>query len=587
MNSHYRLLLTFVLTFVLILCSVKFSDAQDSVSVDSTFDQGLQLYKNAKYQEAGQVFAKLKSPESLLFAGKSFFAAGDYLQAQSYLAKVPSDSLPSINLEARYTAALVAFQLNQYDQVLQILNKIRQDDRTSNSLRQSASSFYQSTLSYLTLDQRKDVFLSISEPRIRLDIMESLVGQVDFATLQSLYNQFTAYLPDSSKAPLQTSRLESALKDSADYAFKYPSPSQDLEVPKGISYDIGVALPLFKPETAEFKVTRGLYNGILFAAEEFNQRHAERKVFIRHRNTTHQIKKADAVFNRMVWSHPLDAVIGPLFSESAHSMAKLAEQYGIPLVTPLANSDTLNLHNPYVFQVNPTFSIRGRKMARYAVKNLGLDTMAVIAQKNALGYESAFAFRDQAERLGAKISYFFVEDFASKAYDLSNYTKYFTADQELRDSLNIQQVDAIYAPFTGQAAQTLIDLLMTDLEAANSNAVILGSAEWGAFEMQQKRIRNFDMYYPEADPLTADTSQYRQFDQAYENRFGSSPTKFSYIGYDSAQLLLKALDRIGNPSLLKKSLRDMPQHNGLTGPIHFRGHQINQEIDIYKIKNKP
>ncbi len=555
-------------------------------SSDTTFGEGLELYENARYSEAARIFSQINSAEARLFAGKSFYAAGAYFDAQSYLSSISESAPANIYLESQYTRSLVAFQLKQFDQVVRLLHQTKEHNEIGSTLRKTSEDFYKSVLSYLTVDQQKEVFSSVADPAIRLDLLESIIGRVDYPTMASLFQRLKPYLSDSSQAPLQISHIKSVLSDSAQYARKYENPDDSLTPPEGMSYEIGVALPLFSPDEAEFNVTRGLYNGIILAAEDYNKRNPDRKVFIRHRNTTQKTSRAGAVFNQLIWAYPIDVIIGPLFSESAYRMAELAEQHEVPMITPLANSDTLNLHNPYVFQLNPTFAVRGRKMARFAVRNLGLDTMAVIAQKNALGYESAFAFRDQAERLGAKISHFYVDDFEANGYDLSDFSKYFTADEETREKEDIQKldVDAIYAPFTGQAASTLIDLLMTDLEAANSDATLLGSAGWGAYDMNDKRIRNFEMYYPESDPLTADSSQYRQFDQSYKNRFGTPPSKFSYIGYDTADLLLKTLNKVGNPSLLRNKLRNNPLYEGLTGPIHFRGEQINQEIEIKKIE---
>ncbi|MEO9886511.1 MAG: hypothetical protein ABJG33_12835, partial [Balneola sp.] len=63
-------------------------------------------------------------------------------------------------------------------------------------------------------------------------------------------------------------------------------------------------------------------------------------------------------------------------------------------------------------------------MAQYAVNSLGLDTVAVLAEMDALGEASALAFRHEAERLGAFVQHFFLKDLESDGYDISEYTAY-------------------------------------------------------------------------------------------------------------------------------------------------------------------
>src|SRR5699024_10436046 len=116
------------------------------------------------------------------------------------------------------------------------------------------------------------------------------------------------------------------------------------------------------------------YFGYIMAAEKFNRRHTDKKAFIRYQNTGTSMDSAAYALTNLAWNYNADVVLGPLFSDQARSMARMAEQYQIPLVAPLANSDTLNIDNPYVYQANPTFISHGEKMAAFAVNQLKMDT---------------------------------------------------------------------------------------------------------------------------------------------------------------------------------------------------------------------
>ena len=160
-----------------------------------------------------------------------------------------------------------------------------------------------------------------------------------------------------------------------------------------------------------------------------------------------------------------------MFSNEAPYYAPLAEEYDTPLFLPLANADSLDLHNNYMFQVNPSFSSQGAKIAKYAVETLGYDTLGIIAEQGSLGEAAAHSFLRESERLGAFVAYDFVENLEELGYGITDFTQYFTTDT--LDSVTI--IDAVYAPFTGTIAQTLIESLLTDLEAMQSTVDILGS----------------------------------------------------------------------------------------------------------------
>jgi ABC-type branched-subunit amino acid transport system substrate-binding protein len=307
------------------------------------------------------------------------------------------------------------------------------------------------------------------------------------------------------------------------------------------------------------------------------------KVFIHYHNTLKSDSLTRDIMTEFAWNNHADMIIGPLYSEMAAKMAPMAEQYQIPLLAPLANSDSLNFDNPYVFQANPTYTVRGKKMADFAVNRLHLDTLGVIVDKNSFGMNEAFAFRDEAERLGAKIRYFFSADFEKQGFNVSEYTKYFTSDSTMIDSLHIKPVDAVYLPMTGSTAQTLIKLIFTDFEAYRSNITILGSQEWSVSGLEPESIKNFNIYYSGINIPDQGRTEVRDFEAQYNNRFGISATRFSIIGYNCAKYLLDTLKKVQNPALLKEALKENHNFKGISSHFFFNGTHINQAVEFYHL----
>lgn len=570
-NCRYGYLCLLLLCFFLTSADVK---AQN-------FEEGLSLYEEGQYAKAAAIFNRLDSPQARLFSGKSYFSMGQYVKAKEYLDRVPDSGSKDIYLEALYTSSLSDFQLQQFDKALTKLLRFN-DETVKTRLVTDALQLYDDILNYLTLNQRKETYQSVSSGKIKYDLIKTALGKVNYSTARLLIKEYKETgLSDTLSSDIQ--ELEAMVSDSLNYAMQIAFGRQ-LEAPEGITYNIGAALPEYRTGDREFEISQGLYFGYLLAAEEFNQQHNNKKAFIRYKNTGADIDSSEYVMTDFAWNYNVDAVLGPLFSEPAGEMSRLAEMYQIPMLAPLANSDTLNVDNPYLFQANPTFGSHGKKMARFAVNRLNMDTLAVLAERNSLGEASAFAFREEAEKNGAKVVHFFVEDLESEGYEIADYTKYLTADSLKIDSLgNYHNVDGVYAPFTGQAAPTLIDLLLIDLEATDSPITVLGSQEWGATAIPEDRLGDRRIYFSESYYINSKSDQVEQFRENFSDRFGIEANRFAMIGYDAASYLLQTLDRVKNPALLKNALSRQPLYEGLISNIRFDGTHVNQEVKIFSL----
>lgn len=573
-KNYFTSLLQFciALTFLTTTIFVQHAHAQ-------SFDDGLELYQQGKYSDAISIFSNIDSGKGRLFAGKSYFGMGQYLTSKAYLAQVTEEDSRDLYLEAQYTLALADFQLGLYGDALNRLYQMKQR-RVRTQVVTDGIALYNDIIDYLTINQRKAAFQQSSHPEIKYDLVAATFGNVSYPIAKTLYGQLVKSKIDTSGLAMQ--KLSRMVADSMTYAVEMAYNNQ-LRAPDGITYNLGAALPAYSNKAPEFEVSQGLYFGYILAAEEFNQRQTDKKAFIRHKNTAANMDSAGHAITDLAWNYNVDAVLGPLFSDPARKMASLAEQYQIPLIAPLANSDSLNIDNPYVYQANPTFTSHGRKMAEYAVKELRMDTLAVLADKNSLGKASAFAFRERAEKLGAKVTHFFVDDLASKGYELTDYTKYFTTDSAKIDSLgDYHYLDGIYAPFTGQAAPTLAELLLVDLEAMGSNIAVLGSQEWGNLQIPEIQLENQKIFFSESYYINQKSQQVKRFEKQFKNRFDVEPNRFAMIGYDVASFLLQALDRVANPAKLKNALKNQPMHEGLISNISFDGTHINQEVKIFR-----
>ncbi len=551
------------------------------VFIQATFAQSIEmgkdLYEQGDFERAIFVFERVDGQESQLFLGKSHFAERNYLKAINVLRDFDLAENEDWYFDAMYTTALAQFQLRNFANALEVLHEISLTSPPS-PIKRSAELMYGDIIGFLTPNQRFEVFKSVSEDEIRLDILEFSLDKVEFTTATLLLDLYEESAVSSN--PLRLNRIKTQLSDSVSYSNRVRA-NYPYSAPRGMAYNIGVVLPEFEFESLEYDIPQHLYYGIQVAIEQFNRENADQKAFITYRSTNTGVISPEAIISDFVFKENVDAIIGPMFSQVAKDFSNLAEEYEIPILLPLANADSLDLYNNFVFQLNPAFGTQGKIMAREAIA-LGYDTLGVIAEARSLGAPAARAFRHEAERLGGYVEYYFEENFEELGYDIRDYTQFFTTDT--LDS--VAMVKAIYAPFTGTIAQTLIESLLTDLEAMRSDVAIFGSEEWQEVDMEVRRLDSTNLYFTRTFDIDTSSSESREFISEFRIRFQTDPNQFAYIGYDAATIMLDQLTRVKNPALLRDNLKDLSGFQGLSIDVSFNGTHVNESISVDSLIQK-
>lgn len=535
------------------------------------FEQGLQYYRQGDYRQAASIFSQLNTNQGYLFSGKSYYALRQYDVAQSNLNNISADAPAPLYYESLYTSALINFQQKRFGSALTKLLDIQQQDNLEELIR-SADQIYRQILNYLTLDQRLSILDTDAPPQLKYDLLETGLDNLGFTDGRQLYDAYQRSAEDG-EWRRKAGAFESSLQRGTEYRDAFGDPPARLEPPRGTTYTLGVALPAYEPDDQEFPIVKALYFGIRLAVQQYNEEHESTKVYVRYSDTGTSAGGIRPMMEQFAGEHYGDVVIGPLFSEQAESMIGVSGRIKVPAIAPLANSD-LNVNGSYLFQANPTFGVHGRRMARYAVEEQGLKNFAVIADRNSNGAASAEAFREQAESLGARVNYYVLEDLQATAYSISEHTRRFGSDEP---------VDAIYAPFTGRSALTLIDLLIEDVRAMARPVTLLGSQEWQNLDLESSKYRDLTIFFSEATYTSGYGSGLSRFKNAYQRAYNTTGNQYAMIGYDVAGFVLDNLDQTGNPALLRDAMSSHPEYHGLVKDIRFDGGNVNMALKILEI----
>lgn len=367
---------------------------------------------------------------------------------------------------------------------------------------------------------------------------------------------------------------------------------------KGQAHRLGIILPLDQENAS---LAQELFNGIRLAVDEQNQAGmAQPPVRMFFRDTRNDSSGARQAVRALVDDDSVDVIVGPLFSEEAVAAGAEAERARMVMVAPLATEEDVSEGRRYVFQTNPTITTRGRLMARFAARHLGLDSLGVVAELgNSLSERMAEGFQDELLRLKADLTFYKLLPHAG-------------AWSQWIDSVRVdtlKYVDAVYLPISGVQAGEYIRDAVQELDATLAHLVdslaaveesasvddtlatlarggirLLGNKEWHnlsfAAQVSTYRTTYTNDFYID-DPSQDDV---QAFERRYRALAGKAPGRLAYVGYDVARFVIDQLARQTQQPLGQR-LREAPFYQGLGTRIDFRGQNVNQAMFYHQYRN--
>ncbi len=336
---------------------------------------------------------------------------------------------------------------------------------------------------------------------------------------------------------------------------------------------LGIALPMSRNDTP---LTQALFNGIRLAVEEHN-RTAQRPVQMVFRDTKNTPLGARQAVMALV-DERVDVIIGPLYSGEAEAAAGTAEREGVVLMAPLATDEDVARGRRYVFQANPTITLRGTVMARLAFNHLRLRRVGVVAESgNSISERMAEGFQEEARRLGADVEFF---QLLSTARDWG----------ELPDVVGddvLAKVDAVYLPVhrdLDRDAHRLIEETLGGLDRLASTPRVLGGSKWHDVPFKS-RASAFNVTYTDVFYVDHTQPEVQAFQQRYRAlTTGQKPGRLAYVGFDVARYLILHLAQ-QHEQALPDVLRAADLYQGLGTRIDFNDRNANEALFLLHYTN--
>ena len=303
----------------------------------------------------------------------------------------------------------------------------------------------------------------------------------------------------------------------------------------GVAWKVGVLLPLSGPyQRIGQSALRSLKLALMDAPGD--------RVALTVRDSAGDARVAAEKAEELIVDERVALLFGPVGAHESAEVVTVAQDYGVPCLVLSAVADLLPTESSsWTFRVRVTDRREVQEVARFAMTDLGSRTFAVLHPDTAYGRELAAFFRDAVSRGGAS-------PLASIPYppDTTDFRKPVAA---LRAATKGTALDALFIPDRGESARRI----GTYLRAAGvrlrtapdaKGLQLLGASGWLDARVLDPAEGNTDNavfaapFFP--DPTDA---RARTFAATFAERYAVDPTPFEAEVYDSARVVLDALER--------------------------------------------
>ena len=267
-----------------------------------------------------------------------------------------------------------------------------------------------------------------------------------------------------------------------------------------------------------------------------------------------------------------EAIIGPFSSNCCLEIKTLINSCGVPLITPIAMADEINLENDYIFRNTLGTSAAQRKFNAFSdsgngdyilLEGFGAQSIGILWQNDAWGFEMQQLVEKDLAALDR-----------SKAI-IFNHSFEFSQDSylDLINRYENQFPDLIYVISSGKEAVKIVK----DARSSGYTGLIYGEGGFNCpdFDTDLGAYADGCLFSTPWHPSFS-TPMSDVFLKSYLSEYGDMPNMFSAISYEAVYILKDSLSRVISfqskddfRDILQQDLSRARKIDGITGPIYF------------------
>lgn len=547
----------FTLTLFLFAC--EFSFAKENF--EEQFQQGKQLYLEAKYSQAMAVFLPLTKEAK----GNKYVETSQYFYALSaFKDKKTQDAYYMLlqltqkygtwnNIEeANYLAAAVSFELKKYRYALNFLKNKEgkiQEDVDAMKVHYLTKVQPLDTLIALQKSYSKDAVLARVLAN-KLQITKPL-NEKQGMLMQYLLQEFKIQ-PIAKPAPPAPS-----LKDAYNVAALFPwmlnNGNFDNYI-KGNSY------------------VQDIYLGMTAAVDSLKKEGIVINL-VTYDTGKDNVKLATLLQNAELRN--VDLIFGPLLPVQNTTVNTFAEQNGIIAVNPISNNSKIIDKTEQVILFQPTLESQAGVTAALVSKQWVSTTKnkaAIFWSDNARDSLFAIYYRDSLLALKIQVPIF----------EKIRKDRLFRLSTALNDTNRLKGYTHACVLSTDEIVAATV---ISALEKSMNTMPVIARAEWlqlSTLNLEQLQKRNIHFIYPEY--VYGNEIMVENFKMNFVLRYNILPTPYAYMGFDMMYYLGHVLKDYGTD--LKLGLAKTSNHKGIFMPyLNFANSYTNRYTPIVKFED--
>ena len=283
-------------------------------------------------------------------------------------------------------------------------------------------------------------------------------------------------------------------------------------------------------------------------------------------------QKALAAMEKLSSSDKVCAIIGPVLTGEAFSVAERVQAEGIVMITPSASHKDITSIGDCVYRTTPSDGLQGEVAGKYIYQVLGYRKIAVLYAKNDYSQGLYESMKDSFEEDGGEIvaaETFMVGDKDFK----TQLTKLKSTDC---DAIYIPDYTAEMAQILEQASQLGIDKPFISCDGFLNEEIYTLAGDYT------------DGVVYTASAQVAESDAAKVFKENYKAKWGVGPDSFATNAYDATNILISVIAKVGTDrSAIREGMKSVKDFVGVNGVINFdsKGDLVADQ-GIYRVEGK-
>lgn len=307
------------------------------------------------------------------------------------------------------------------------------------------------------------------------------------------------------------------------------------------------------------------HNGVLLAVDQINAAGGVngKQVAVKTYDDQGKTQEAGTAVTRLITDDKVVAVIGEVASSLSIAGGRVAQQYGVPMISPSSTNAQVTEVGDMIFRVCFVDAFQGYVVAKFAHDDLHATKAAILydqAQAYSTGLKGDFA-REYTGMGGVIVG-------TPQAYTGGDidFGAQLTTIRDL-------QPDVIFLP----GYYTDVANIAIQAKKLGVTATLLGGDGWDSAELAKIGGDAIEgAYYSNHYSHQEQRPAVQEFVKAYQTKYtGETPDGLAALGYDAAMLLFDAMKR--SPSLggtdLAAAIAATKDYPGVTGAITIDPHR--------------